>query len=86
MVLSAVLVVTQVEVVLEGVTKHDHETSQVQKWLTRSVVTVKELGLVATNKTSWLHSRSRALGESLVELNNRRKSLSGWVGADVLDR
>jgi hypothetical protein len=84
MVLGTVLVVTQVEVVLQGVTKHQNETSQVQQWLTSGVVTIKELGLVTTNQTRRLDGRGWTLWQGLVELNDRGQSLSSWVGTDVL--
>lgn len=81
-----ILVMTQVEVVLQGVTKHQDESSQVNQWLTGSVVTVKELSLVTTNQTCWLDSWGWTLWQSLVELNNRSQSLSSWVGADGLKK
>lgn len=81
----AVLVVTQVEVVLQGVTKDQDESSQVNQWLTGSVVTVKELSFVTTNQTGWLDGWGWTLWQSLVELNNRSQSLSSWVGTDGLN-
>jgi hypothetical protein len=84
MVLGTVFVVTQVEVILQGVTKHQNETSQVQQWLTSGVVTVKELGFVTTNQTRRLDGWGWALWQGLVELNDRGQSLSSWVGTDVL--
>lgn len=79
-----VLVVSQVEVVLEGVAKHEDEACEVQQRLSSSVVAVEELGLVTADKASWLDGWRWSLWECLVELDDGGQSLGGRVGADVV--
>lgn len=78
LVLGTTLVVSQMEVVFQGVAHYEDTQGQMPQWLARGVVAVEVLGLVSADESGGLHGSCVALWERFVELDNVADSLGVW--------
>lgn len=81
---SVFFVVSQVEVVFQGVTQGQDSESEMQYWDTAGVFTVEIFVLVFSPWTRQFWEGGFTLWQFLVERDNLFHSLSGWVRSQVL--